>query len=148
MADFLTQKHYDMHRNGGLPNVARLDAGVLAAPAASEMAPEGAAPRSMLSDAERRDVSRLRLRNALQGGHADVALQLLDEQPNASKAMSIDGRLPLHIALEHGGKANVGVICALGEMNPKAAMAGDPTNGGALPLHTALEKGHEDVVVW
>ena len=125
-----------MH-GGGLPNVARLEAGMLAGPAA---------PRTKLSDAERREVSRLRLRNALRDGHADVALQLLDENPQISKAMSIDGRLPLHIALEHG-KANIGVICALGEMNPKAAMAGDPTNGGALPLHTALEKGHEDVVV-
>ena len=27
-------------------------------------------------------------------------------------------------------------------------MAGDPVNGGALPLHIALEKDHEDVVVW
>ena len=121
---------------------------MLAAPAASESIAPVVAPRSKLSDAERREVSRLRLRNALRDGHADVALQLLDENPQISKAMSIDGRLPLHIALEHGGKANIGVICALGEMNPKAAMAGDPTNGGALPLHTALEKGHEDVVVW
>ena len=117
MADFLMKQHYDAH---GLPNVAHLHQ--LAAPtAASEMAPAAAATgaRSKLSDVERREVARLKLRNALKGGHADIALQLLDENPVAAKSMSLEGRLPLHIAMEHSGKANVGVICALTEMNPK-----------------------------
>ena len=118
MADFLMKQHYDAH---GLPNVAHLDAKLAAPTAASEMAPAAAATgaRSKLSDVERREVARLKLRNALKGGHADIALQLLDENPVAAKSMSLEGRLPLHIAMEHSGKANVGFICSLTEMNPK-----------------------------
>ena len=119
------------------------------APLAAE---QRAPPKSKLTDGERREAARLKLRNALQGGHADVAMGLLDENPAAAKAMDVDGRYPIHIALkERTGahiKDNIAVICMLGEMHPSACQAGDPERRGALPLHSALELGHDDIVCW
>lgn len=118
--------------------------------------PQRQAPQSTLTDEERARASRLKLRNALQGGHAEVALALLDGSDGGTLAqadLNEDGRLPLHIALDRepdalGVTANSVPICVLGKLHPKAAKAGDPKRSKALPLHICLEMGHEDVVVW
>ena len=113
-------------------------------------------PQSTLTDEERARASRLKLRNALEGGHADVALSVLDGGDGGTLAQADlcgDGRLPLHIALDRepdavGATANSVPICVLGKLHPKAAKTGDPKRSKALPLHICLDMGHEDVVVW
>lgn len=134
-----------------LASVTRLEtnlAGGDATKAQQQVGSSHASKKKPLTDAERREAQRLMLRNALQGGHADEALRMLDSNPTAAKSMTIDGKLPLHYALEVAGHDNIPAICTLGELHPKGAACGDPTRGGRLPLHTAIEMGHEDVVIW
>lgn len=112
--------------------------------------------QSTLTDEERARAARLKLRNALQGGRAEIALEVLDGEYRATLKQADlceDGRLPLHVALDLkpdalGVTANSAPISILGKLYPKAAKTGDPTRDKALPLHVALEMGHEDVVVW
>ena len=116
--------------------------------------------QNALTDADRRDAGRLKLRNVLEGGHAADAVQLLDEDPSrANDPIGEDGRLPLHVALERKPIPEVGMsdactsenaapICLLAKLHPKACQVGDKRRRSALPLHIALEMDHEDVVVW
>ena len=113
-------------------------------------------PQSTLTDEERARAARLKLRNALQDGRAEIALEVLDGESGATLKQADlceDGRLPLHVALDRepdalGVTANSAPICILGKLHPKAAKTADPKRDKALPLHIALQMGHEDVVVW
>ena len=104
----------------------------------------GAAPKPKLTDWQRREACRIRLRNLLEGGQEEAALDLLDEKPQAAKEADGAGRLPLHIAVSRVPEL-AEAVSVLVELHPAACLQPDPQSKGELPLHVALAKGHSDL---
>ena len=103
---------------------------------------------SALTDAERKSVVRIRLRNALQSGDGDACLHLLNTTPDVAEEPDAKGTLPLHIALDQPPSALIDdVICRLCEIYGDAARESSPIANGDLPLHVALLAGGHKVEV-
>ena len=91
---------------------------------------------------------RIKLRNALESGDAQVAMQVLEQMPDMASEADAKGRLPLHHAVSYAAPSPLdSVVTRLCQLHAPGARQPDPKNEDHLPLHVALLSGHADIVL-